>query len=324
MKILLTGASGLLGTAVARAAAAAGDEVVGVVGRWPGAVPGVARLVSLDLADSAGVVALARAERPHAILNCAAIAEPAACDAAPELAQRVNVELPAALAAVARELGARFVHVSSEQVFDGATPPYSIASPVSPLHRYGRQKAESEGRVLGAAEAHALGADPCAAVVRVPLLFGNSLGGRRSVHEKFLEAWSAGKTMKLFTDEIRAVASAENVAAALLELAARPELGGVLHWTGAEPVSRWEMGRAICAHFGFPPAWIEPVPRTALPEFTATRPRDLTLDLAPLDRELRVRPERFAAAMERLVLPAWWSERKAPSTNLQAPEKPQT
>jgi dTDP-4-dehydrorhamnose reductase len=298
MRLLLTGASGLLGAAVARAATAQGHEIFGVVGRWPGAVPGVTRAVSLDLADAAAVISLAREVQPHAILNCAAIAEPAACDAAPELAQRVNVELPAALAAIARELGARFVHVSTEQVFDGTTPPYAIHSPVNPLHRYGRQKVESEARVLAA--------DPHAAVVRVPLMFGNSLGGRRSVHEKFLEAWTAGKKMKLFTDEIRAVASAENVAAALLELAARPELTGVLHWTGAEPVSRWEMGRAICAHFGFPLEWIEPSSRAAMPEFTATRPRDLTLDLAPLDSALRVRPEPFAAAVERLVLPAWW------------------
>lgn len=298
MKLLLTGASGLLGAAVARAAAAQGDEVIGIVGRWPAAVPGVARQVSLDLSQPETVAALARETRPDAIVNCAAIAEPAACDAAPELAQRVNVDLPAALAEVAREIGARCVHVSTEQVFDGANPPYSLASPVNPLHRYGRQKLASEQRVLAA--------DPRAAVVRVPLMFGNSLGGRRSVHEKFLEAWAAGKTMALFTDEIRAVCSAENVATALLELAARPDLAGVLHWTGADPVSRWEMGRAICARFGFPTDWISATSRAAMPQFTATRPRDLTLDLAPLDRALRVKPERFAAAVERLVLPPWW------------------
>ncbi len=298
MKLLLTGASGLLGAAVARAANAQGAEVIGVVGRWSAAVPGVARQVSLDLSHPDAVAALAREVRPDVIVNCAAVAEPAACDAKPELAQRVNVDLPASLAQVARELAARCVHVSTEQVFDGANPPYSIASPVNPLHRYGRQKLESEQRVLAA--------DPRAAVVRVPLMFGNSLGGRRSVHEKFLEAWAAGRTMALFTDEIRAACSAESVADALLEIAARPDLAGVLHWTGAEPVSRWEMGRAICAHFNFPPEWISSAPRASMPQFTATRPRDLTLDLAPLDRELRVKPERFAAAVARLVLPAWW------------------
>ncbi len=298
MKLVLTGASGLLGAAAARAAAAAGDEVIGVVGRWPTAVPGLTHQVSLDLGDPTAVVTLVREARPDAIVNCAAIAEPVACDAAPDLAERLNVALPAALATAARELGARLIHVSTEQVFDGANPPFAISSPVNPLHRYGRQKVAAEQRVLAS--------DPNAAVVRVPLLFGNSLGGRRSVHEKFFEAWAAGKKMRLFTDEIRAVASAENVAAALLELAARREFAGALHWTGAEPVSRWDMGRAICAHFGFSADWIEPGTRAARPEFTATRPRDLTLDLAPLDGALSVRPERFAEAVEKLVRPAWW------------------
>lgn len=297
MKLLLTGASGLLGAAVARTAAA-GDEVIGVVGRWPTAVPGLTHQVSLDLADPAAIVTLVREARPDAIVNCAAIAEPAACDAAPDLAERINVALPAALAAAAGELGARFIHVSTEQVFDGVKPPFAISSPVNPLHRYGRQKVASEQRVRAT--------DPNAAIMRVPLMFGNSLGGRRSVHEKFLEAWAVGKKMKLFTDEIRAVASADNVAAALLELAKRRGFAGVLHWTGAEPVSRWDMGRAICRHFGFSQEWIEPGARAAMPEFTAARPRDLTLDLAPLDRALRVKPERFAEAVEKLVLPTWW------------------
>lgn len=298
MKIFLTGASGLLGSAVARAANADGHDVIGLVGRWAQPVPGVARQISLDLANASALAALVRETRPDAIVNCAAVAEPAACDAAPELAQRVNVALPLALARLARETGARLVHISTEQVFDGASAPYSISAPVRPLHLYGRQKAQAEAEVLTA--------EPRAAVVRVPLMFGNSPGGHRSVHEKFLEAWAAGKKMSLFTDEIRAVCSAESVAAAALELAGRRDLVGLLHWTGAEPVSRWEMGRAICAHFGFPLDWIQPTPRAAMPEFTATRPRDLTLELAPLDRALRVKPERYADAVARLVLPAWW------------------
>lgn len=298
MRILLTGASGLLGAAAARLAAERGHEVAGVVGRWRGTVPGVRTQVALDLATPAAIVALVRETRPQAVVNCAAVAEPAACDAAPDISQRVNVELPAALAAVTRELGARFVHVSTEQVFDGATPPYSINSPVSPLHLYGRQKVEAERRVRAA--------DPGAALVRAPLMFGNSLGGRRSVHEKFLEAWAAGKTMSLFTDEIRAVCSAESTAEVLLELASRVDLAGVFHWSGAEPVSRYEMGRAICAHFGFPASWIAPTARASMPDFTAKRPRDLTLDLAPLDRALRVKPEKFATAVKRLQMPAWW------------------
>lgn len=298
MRILLPGASGLLGSALARLAAEHGHEVIGIVGRWPAPVPGLSRQVSLDLGGREDLARLFRECAPDWIINTAAIAEPAACDAAPDLAERINVGVPARLATLARETGARFLHVSSEQVFDGETPPYSIASPVRPLHRYGRQKAAAEQLVLATA--------PAATVVRAPLLFGNSLGGRRSVHEKFLEAWAQGRVMRLFTEEVRRACSAQSVAAALLEIAERRELRGILHWAGADAVSRYAMGRAICAHFGFPETWIEPTPRAAMPDFTATRPRDLTLDLAPLDRVLCVRPERFDDTVAALVLPAWW------------------
>lgn len=298
MRLLVTGVSGLLGSAVARLGAAAGHDIIGAVGRWSRPVPGVARQVSVDLTGPQGIDALLREARPAVVMNCAAISEPAACDANPALAEKINVTLPQTLAQWSATNGVRLLQVSTEQVFDGENPPYRIQDPVQPLHLYGRQKAE--------AEQHVLAACPGAAVLRIPLLFGNSLGGRRSVHEKFLEAWAAGRVMRLFTDEVRAVCSAESVAAALLELAPRPDLTGLLHWSGARPVSRHEMGRAVCARFGFPETWIEAVPRSAMPDFTATRPRALTLDLAPLDRELRTRPESFEDAIARLVLPLWW------------------
>lgn len=304
MRLLVTGVSGLLGSAVARLGAAAGHEIIGTVGRWAQTVPGVTRQAPIDLADEPRLAALLRETGPEAVVNCAALAEPAACDANPALAEKVNVALPATLAHWVATNGARLLHVSTEQVFDGESAPYRTSDAVKPLHLYGRQKAEAERRVLVAC--------PGAAVLRIPLLFGNSLGGRRSVHEKFLETWATGRVMRLFTDEVRAVCSAESVATALLELALRPDLTGLLHWTGARPVSRHEMGRAICARFGFPETWIEAVPRSAMPEFTATRPRDLTLDLAPLDRELKTRPEDFEETVAGLVLPPWWRELESP------------
>jgi dTDP-4-dehydrorhamnose reductase len=304
MRLALTGASGLVGSAFARLAAEQGREVHGAVGRWPAPVAGLKTQVALDLADPSRALGWLREVRPEVVVNAAAIAEPAACERDPALAERINVDLPAALARWAAEAGARLVHISTEQVFDGEAPPHRIDSPAHPLNLYGRQKLAAEARVRAAC--------PGAAVVRAPLLFGNSPGGRRSVHEKFLEAWAASKVMRLFTDELRMVCSVENLSAALLEVAARPDLRGVLHWAGARAVSRWEMGRALCAHFGFDEKWIAPARRAEMPEFTASRPRDLTLDLAPLDRELRTRPERFEDAVARLALPAWWRGFGAP------------
>lgn len=297
MKILLTGASGLVGSAFARTAAAAGHEVFGVVGRWSETVPGTAGLLARNLADSTQAEALVHGFQPQCIVNAAAISEPAACEADPAFSRAVNVEFPAALAAVAAQARVRFVHLSSEQVFDGEGGPYRPDAPTRPLNLYGAQKRESEEWVLAA--------EPRAAVVRLPLLFGNSLTGRRSVHEKFFETWAAGRPMALFVDEVRQVCTADSVAAMLLALGSRRDLAGIFHWAGARAVSRFEMGRAICAHFGLGEKWIRAQRRAELPEFAAKRPRDLSLDCSVLERELGLSRERFEDAVASLVRPRW-------------------
>lgn len=304
MRILLTGASGLVGGTLARAAAAAGHEVTGIVGRWTGVLPGVARPHALDLQDGAALRALVRATQPEAIVNAAAVSEPAQCDAEPERARRLNVVLPEILAQEAAARGLRLLHLSTEQVFDGAHAPYSIAAPRRAINRYAAQKLEAEDRVLAAAGVRAV-------VLRIPLLLGNSPGGRRSVHERLLQLWSEGGTARLYRDEIRQVCTADSVAAVLVELLGRPELHGPLHWVGAAPISRLALGERIRAHFGLTEARapIVAVDRAGDPAALAARQADLSLDLAPLDRLLVTRPETLDEALGRLVLPPWWTPR---------------
>lgn len=297
MRILLTGASGLVGAAFARAAARRGHNVVGIVGAWrDGAIGGVAELRAVDLADTAAAQAVALEVFPEVIVNAAAVAEPALCDAQPERAQQLNVELPAALACVAHHVSAPLVHISSEQVFDGTRAPYSAGDPVGPLNLYGRQKVESERRVLAAAPAFAR-------VVRAPLLVGNSLGGRRSLHEKLFETWAAGRPAKGYTDEFRQVCSAENLAEALLELVERDDLRGVFHWAGAEALSRHEIARRIAAHFRVPEKLVGPMTRADTLDVSAKRPANLAMNLAPLAGKLKTRPQIFAEALKELVVP---------------------
>ncbi|MFT3830557.1 MAG: sugar nucleotide-binding protein [Opitutaceae bacterium] len=298
MRIFLTGASGLLGGNFAAVAARAGHEVIGTTGTWAGApIGGLAQQLRLDLRDGAALAAAVRAARPEAIVNAAAMSEPAQCEREPEVAAELNVVLPRRLAEIAAELGARLVHVSSEQVFDGTRAPYRIDDPVAPLTLYGRQKVESERAVLAAAPGRA-------AVVRVPLLLGNSPGGRRSVHERLLRDWCEGRVARLFTDEIRQVCMADNLAAALLELCAPDAPGGILHWAGAEPVSRYELGRAIAAHFGVPAEDRIVAAQLAGTSLAAIRQHNLAFDLRPLAGALAMRPEPLATQLGRLLVPA--------------------
>lgn len=301
MNILLAGASGLVGGNFAAIAAAAGHRVTGLVGRWPQALPGLDRQVALDLRDSAAVDALARDVRPEIIINAAAISEPAQCEADSETSHRLNVSLPEALACLASATGSRLIHLSTEQVFDGTRPPYAVGGARRAINLYARQKIEAEDRVLAAAPDRAV-------VLRLPLLIGNSPGGRRSVHERLLMLWAEGKPAKLYRDEIRQTCTADSVAVAMLELCGRPEMRGVFHWAGAEPVSRLAIGERVRAHFGLNEtrAPIVALSRDDDPAAVASRQADLSLDLAPLDRELKTRPETFDEALAKLRLPAWW------------------
>lgn len=299
MKILLTGASGLVGAAFAHVAAARGHEVVGVTGRFRGELPGLTCRLALDLADQTQTIAAVRETMPDAIVNCAAISETGACETDPAGSEALNVALPSALARTAAELETRLIHVSSEQVFDGRrTIPYRITDTPSPVNRYGRQKVASEESVIGSA-------GRLAAVVRAPLLMGNSPNGRRAIHERLLADWAAGRTPRLYVDELRQPCTAESLAEVLLALAERSDLHGLFHWAGTEVLSRHAMGTRIRDHFRLDErrAPIVAIARADTPEASVTRPPCLALDLAPLVSELDPRPQTFAEQLATLAVP---------------------
>ena len=301
MKMLLFGASGLVGGALARMGGEAGHSILGTVGSWPGsAIPGLAEQVKADLMDPAAVDHVVTSSGAAVIVNAAAVSEPGACDADPGRSHRLNVELPAQLAGLAEKSGARLIHLSSEQVFDGTTPPYSAGDPVHGINLYARQKIEAEARVQAICAS--------ALTLRLPLLLGNSLSRRRSVHERLLELWSAGGAAKLYVDEFRQCCTAGSVARAILEIIDRPGLAGVLHWAGAEPLSRFEIGERIRRRFGLTErqAPIVAVERKDDPRALASRPANLSMNLEPLTTLLPTKPQTADAAFAELEPPPWW------------------
>lgn len=299
MTIFLAGASGLVGSAFARAAARRGHRVVGTVGAYGGEIEGVAVKRAVDLGDELAVTAAVLDVFPQVIVNCAAISVPEQCDANPALAQSLNVALPATLARLAHHVSSRFVHLSSEQIFDGTrATPYAADDPVSPINLYGRQKLESERAVHAAAAEFAV-------TIRAPLLMGNSAAGQRSTHERLFADWAAGRTPRLFTDEFRQTCTAENLAEVMLELCERPDTRGVFHWGGAELVSRHALGLRIREHFKLTEkqAPLASVTRAELTELARKRQACLALDISPLAGKLKTRPQTITEQLEELKVP---------------------
>ena len=174
MKILLTGASGLLGHAYAQAAVRRGHSVTALYHRNPPSADGLARTVQLDAAAPEALTQLCLEMWPDAIVNCAAVSNPASVEADPKLAEKVNVALPRLLAQLATHLGARLLHVSTDMVFDGRSDaPYRSTDMPCPTNLYGQTKLMAEREVLEHNPE-----DPV--VLRIPILMGNSPVGQRS------------------------------------------------------------------------------------------------------------------------------------------------
>ncbi len=300
MNIFVTGVSGLVGSAFAQAAARRGHRIVGVVGSYREPVAGVTTTLRLQLLDEAAATTAVLESFPDAIVNCAAVSAPEQCELQPEISDRLNVGLPAQLARLAHHLSARMIHLSSEQVFDGTSElPYSPADVVSPINRYGRQKVASETAVRQAAET--LGV-----IVRAPLLMGNSATGARSTHERLFADWMAGRTPTLLTDEIRQICTAENLAEVMVELCERNDIHGIQHWAGAEPISRFELGRRVREHFKLSEsqAPIASVARRDVPELAGRRQACLKLAVGTLAGKLKTRPQGIDDQLAALKIPA--------------------
>lgn len=262
---LVTGASGLLGSEVAR-------QVAGRVALWgtwfsraPAAQAGV-QFVQLDVGDQNAVQDLVLRLRPQVIIHTAYRKE------GPDL-DRVTALGASHIAQAAAESGARLVHVSSDVLLDGEHAPYDEGARPGPLHPYGVAKADAEALVQQAA--------PDAAIVRTSLIC--RLEPLDPISAWISDSVQQGRPITLFTDEIRSPVWVQDLAAALIELAGLP-YAGVLNVAGPQPLSRYEMGQRLARRLGLDPQGI----RTGQ-SFNSElcRPRNCTLDVRLAQRLLR-------------------------------------
>ena len=139
MKVMVTGAAGMLGRDVVLAAANAGHEVVGY--GHP----------ELDVADAEAVLDRTEWERPSVVINCAAWTDVDGAEEFEESAMAVNGTGAGNVSAAAAAIGAKVVYVSSDYVFDGASDtPYVETDQPGPISAYGRTKLAGEEATVAA------------------------------------------------------------------------------------------------------------------------------------------------------------------------------
>lgn len=240
MKLLVTGASGLLGRAVMRECTRAGHEVIGLAfSRVSGA------LVKLNLTDAEAIHGLIQRERPDVVINLAAERRPDVVERDPVAVRKLNVDAPAILAQACATLNppAYLLNISTDYVFDGQNPPYFVDSPTHPLNAYGMSKREGEIAVLDAA------LPGYATNLRLPVLYGETLYNEESAVNVLLNSIrSNGKRIKMDAHAVRYPTNVSDVAHVIEQLASlykkqlhssgMPE---TLHFSAPEAMTKYDM-----------------------------------------------------------------------------------
>jgi dTDP-4-dehydrorhamnose reductase len=274
MRLLVTGASGLLGLNLCCVAVDQGLDVTGLIHTRPlkGTPFDVAEVDLLAIDDSLSQIEILQ---PDAIIHCAAIANLNVAEAHPEIAQQLNAEVPGRLAAATKRWGIPFIHISTDAVFDGEKGNYQESDPTNPLSVYAHTKLAGEQAVQDA--------NPDALIARV-VFFGWSLSGERSLSEFFFNHLGAGEVVKGYVDTFFSPLYVADLASLLMEMMA-VKLSGIYHVVSPESLSKYTFGVHIANTFGFDSRLITPVMAKDL-DRGAKRSLNLTLNSDKLDKAL--------------------------------------
>jgi len=285
MRLLITGANGLLGINLAMEATRE-HEVIGVDRGKLKSAP--FQVLRADILKMDEINSTLDATNPNWMVNCAALANLEKCEADPLQARNLNTDLPGELATLCAKRNIHFVHISTDSVFDGTREgAYTEEDEPSPPGVYSQTKLDGE-RVVEQA-------NPQAIIARVNF-YGWSLGARRSLAEFFVNNLSEGKNVNGFTDVIFCPMWVNHLSRLLIEML-KKNLHGLYHVVGAQPMSKYQFGVEVARTFGLRENLISPqsVERSGL---TAKRSHNLWLSTHKLSTDLEHEIPRFSTGLD--------------------------
>ncbi len=273
MKLLVTGASGLLGINLAMEAARE-HEVIGLDRGKLKSAP--FQVLKGDLLKPGEIHSILHATKPDWLINCAALANLEKCEEDPRQARVLNADLPGELASACADRSIPFIHISTDAVFDGMkVGTYTEHDQPNPQSVYSKTKLDGERAVQDA--------NSQAIIARVNF-YGWSLGGRRSLGEFFVNNLSEGKAVNGFTD-VTFCPMLVNVTARLLLEMFQKDLTGLYHVVGAQPMNKYQFGVEVARMFGLDESLISPQ-SVETSSLTAKRSHNLWLSIHKLSTDL--------------------------------------
>lgn len=263
---LITGASGLLGQALARHLVGTGARVCALALRHDVPVSGVETRM-IDLADTEALTRIVQEARPAYVVHAAGLTDVDACERDEARALAVHAGVCHTLAHSAPD--ARLIYISTDHLWDGTRPMVGEDEPPRPLNAYARTKLAGEHSALESA--------PGALVIRTNF-FGPGCAWRQSFSDWILDRLASGTPIPAF-DDVFFTPIAYNLLCPLLLSLVHGGQSGVWHLAGGERLSKLQFALRLAQKFGYPPELIRSgsVNEAGL---AAPRPRDMSLSTA--------------------------------------------
>jgi len=263
LKIVITGASGLIGSRIALYFNREHD-VTAIVNT--GALQELKNLRA-DLAEPGAAERIFSETKPDVLIHCAALTSAIRCEVERGSCWNMNVDVSESLARECAKSNTKMIHISTDLVFSGEDGDYTEDDRVGPLSIYAATKAAAEKKVADTL--------PQAVIARLPVVYGNGGGDKKCFARWIADEIGKGREVRLFTDQIRSHFYLGDVPRALEGILDR-DCKGMYHVSPGRKESRYEFGIALAGALGLDKNLVKPVKMADVPS-PAKRPRDCSL-----------------------------------------------
>ncbi len=286
MKILISGASGLLGTALSKDFSEAGYKV------YSGFLthkPKFGTPIRINITDEREVYNIAKRLKPNVIINSAALTNVDTCETKKDLAWKINVDGTKNLLKYAEKTGAKFILISTDYVFDGEKGLYTEEDMPNPINFYGYTKLKAEEIVMRNYDNYL--------IVRTSVIYGPiPSSGKKNFALWIFENLKLGKKIKIIVDQWNSPTLNINLSKMILE-AVEKDLSGIYHFAGNDRVSRYEFALEFASVFGLDKNLIEEIRMDEI-NWRARRPKDSSLNVSKAKKILDNKPLRLREALK--------------------------
>lgn len=284
MRLLVTGASGLLGYKIVHQALRRGYNVFSAYKDHP---VSLGKPIKLDLTSYSKVYDVVSELKPDVIIHTAAYTNVDGCEVNRDLAWSVNAEVTKHVALASSKVNAHLIYVSTDYIFNGEKGFYSEEDTPHPINYYGHTKLKGEEFVRQYAESWC--------IARTSGLYGWGREHRPNFATFVINNLKQSKEVKAIIDQHLSPTLNSNLAGMLIEVAKR-RLTGLFHLAGASRVSRHDFVLELAKIFDLNGSLIKPV---TMSEFSwrAKRPRDSSLKVGKAHSILGTKPIKLQEAL---------------------------